>query len=154
MKKTLYLFILLCLPLSIFAGGKAKYVFFFIGDGMGVDHVNGTEMYLAEKEGIIGTEALLFSKFPVMSVATTYSMTNSVTDSSAGGTALSTGEKTYNGAIGVDFDKKPLKTVAERAKSAGNKVGIITSVSIDHATPAAFYAHQPIEICTMRLRMI
>lgn len=143
MKKTLYLFILLCLPLSIFAGGKAKYVFFFIGDGMGVDHVNGTEMYLAEKEGVIGTEALLFSKFPIMSVATTYSMTNSVTDSSAGGTALSTGEKTYNGAIGVDFDKKPLKTVAERAKSAGNKVGIITSVSIDHATPAAFYAHQP-----------
>ena len=94
MKKTLYLFILLFLPLSIFAPGNAKYIFYFIGDGMGVDHVNGTEMYLAEKEGIIGTEALLFSKFPIMSVATSYSMKKSVTDSSAGGTAVSTGEKT------------------------------------------------------------
>ena len=142
MRKSTFL-LLLFLPLVAFAAGKAKYVFFFIGDGMGVDQVNGTEMFLAEKEGFIGTTPLLFTQFPVMSVASTYSKTNSVTDSSAGGTALSTGIKTYNGAIGVDIDKKAVPSVAHRAKKAGSKVGVITSVSVDHATPAAFYAHQP-----------
>lgn len=143
MRKSVVLFLLLCLPLMVFAAGKAKYVFFFIGDGMGVDQVNGTEMFLAEKDGFIGVEPMLFTKFPVMSVASTYSKTNSVTDSSAGGTALATGVKTYNGAIGVDIDKNKIRSVAHRAKDAGKKVGIITSVSVDHATPASFYAHQP-----------
>lgn len=76
---------------------QAKYVFYFIGDGMGVNQVNGTEMYLAEQEGRIGVKSLLFTSFPVASMATTFSATNSVTDSSAAGTALATGAKTYNG---------------------------------------------------------
>lgn len=122
---------------------QAKYVFYFIGDGMGVNQVNGTEMYLAELEGRIGIKPLLFTTFPVAGMATTFSATNSVTDSSAAGTALSTGEKTYNGAIGMDDNKNVLQTVAEKAKKAGRKVGVTTSVSVDHATPAAFYAHQP-----------
>lgn len=122
---------------------QAKYVFYFIGDGMGVNQVNGTEMYLAEQEGRIGVKPLLFTTFPVGTMATTFSATNSVTDSSAAGTALSTGEKTYNGAIGMDDNKNVLQTVAEKAKKAGKKVGVTTSVSVDHATPAAFYAHQP-----------
>lgn len=122
---------------------QAKYVFYFIGDGMGVNQVNGTEMYLAEQEGRIGIKPLLFTTFPVAGMATTFSATNSVTDSSAAGTALSTGEKTYNGAIGMDDNKNVLQTVAEKAKKAGRKVGVTTSVSVDHATPAAFYAHQP-----------
>jgi alkaline phosphatase len=66
-----------------------------------------------------------------------------VTDSAAGGTALATGVKTYNSAIGVDIDKNRIESVAVWAKKAGKKVGIATSVSVDHATPAAFYAHQP-----------
>lgn len=122
---------------------QAKYVFYFIGDGMGVNQVNGTEMYLAEQEGRIGVKPLLFTTFPVASFATTFSATNSVTDSSAAGTALSTGAKTYNGAIGMDDNKEVLQTVAEKAKKAGKKVGVTISVSVDHATPAAFYAHQP-----------
>ena len=122
---------------------QAKYVFYFIGDGMGVNQVNGTEMYLAEQEGRIGVKPLLFTAFPAGTMATTFSATNSVTDSSAAGTALATGEKTYNGAVSMDDDKNVLRTVAERAKKAGRKVGIATSVSVDHATPAAFYAHQP-----------
>lgn len=122
---------------------QAKYVFYFIGDGMGVNQVNGTEMYLAEQEGRIGVKPLLFTTFPVASMATTFSATNSVTDSSAAGTALSTGAKTYNGAIGMDDNKNVLETVAEKAKKAGKRVGVTTSVSVDHATPAAFYAHQP-----------
>ncbi len=122
---------------------QAKYVFYFIGDGMGVNQVNATEMYLAEQEGRIGVKPLLFTTFPVTGVATTFSKTNSVTDSSAAGTALAAGAKTYNGAIGMDDEKQVLQTVAEKAKKAGRKVGITTSVSVDHATPAAFYAHQP-----------
>lgn len=122
---------------------QAKYVFYFIGDGMGVNQVNGAEMYLAEQEGRIGVKPLLFTTFPAGTMATTFSATNSVTDSSAAGTALATGEKTYNGAVSMDDDKNVLSTVAERAKKAGWKVGIATSVSVDHATPAAFYAHQP-----------
>lgn len=142
MRKLIYtLFFVL---ISVVANGQAKYVFYFIGDGMGVNQVNGTEMYNAElQKGRIGTEPLLFTQFPVGTMATTFSATNSVTDSAAAGTALATGKKTYNGAISVDEDRNAIQTVAEKAKRAGKKVGITTSVSVDHATPAAFYAHQP-----------
>ena len=142
MKKLSLLLSFLLLVLSGYAQ-QAKYVFYFIGDGMGVNQVNGTEMYLAEQEGRIGVTPLLFTQFPAVGVATTFSATNSVTDSSAAGTALATGVKTYNGAIGMDDQKNVIQTVAERAKKAGRKVGVTTSVSVDHATPAAFYAHQP-----------
>lgn len=142
MKRLIYVLLFVLLTGAVYAQ-QAKYVFYFIGDGMGVNQVNGTEMYLAEQEGRIGVKPLLFTTFPVASMATTFSTTNSVTDSSAAGTALSTGAKTYNGAIGMDDNKNVLQTVAEKAKKAGKKVGVTTSVSVDHATPAAFYAHQP-----------
>ncbi len=123
---------------------KAKYVFYFIGDGMGINQVNGTEMYLAEKEGRVGIRPLNFTQFPVTNFATTYSKYNAVTCSAAAGTALATGVKTKNGTIGMDsLRQSPLYSVAVAAKKAGRKVGITTSVSVDHATPAAFYAHQP-----------
>lgn len=142
MKRFMYVLIFVLLTGAVNAQ-QAKYVFYFIGDGMGVNQVNGTEMYLAEQEGRIGVKPLLFTTFPVASMATTFSATNSVTDSSAAGTALATGTKTYNGAIGMDDNKNVLQTVAEKAKKAGKKVGVTTSVSVDHATPAAFFAHQP-----------
>lgn len=143
MRRLMYVLLFALLTSGMTHAQQAKYVFYFIGDGMGVNQVNGTEMYLAELEGRIGIKPLLFTTFPVAGMATTFSATNSVTDSSAAGTALSTGEKTYNGAIGMDDNKNVLQTVAERAKKAGKKVGVTTSVSVDHATPAAFYAHQP-----------
>lgn len=143
MRRLMYVLFFALLTSGMTYAQQAKYVFYFIGDGMGVNQVNGTEMYLAELEGRIGIKPLLFTTFPVSGVVTTFSATNSVTDSSAAGTALSTGEKTYNGAIGLDDDKSVLQTVAEKAKKAGRKVGVTTSVSVDHATPAAFYAHQP-----------
>ena len=142
MKRFMYVLLFVLLTGAVNAQ-QAKYVFYFIGDGMGVNQVNGTEMYLAEREGRIGVKPLLFTTFPVASMATTFSATNSVTDSSAAGTALATGTKTYNGAIGMDDNKNVLQTVAEKAKKAGKKVGVTTSVSVDHATPAAFFAHQP-----------
>ena len=143
MKRLMYVLFFVLLTSGMAYAQQAKYVFYFIGDGMGVNQVNGTEMYLAEQEGRIGVKPLLFTSFPVASMATTFSATNSVTDSSAAGTALATGAKTYNGAIGMDDNKSVLQSVAERAKKSGKKVGVTTSVSVDHATPAAFYAHQP-----------
>ena len=121
---------------------QAKYVFYFIGDGMGVNQVQGTEMYLSELKGEIGITPLLFTQFPYTTMATTYSATNGVTDSAAAGTALATGKKTKNGALGVNKDSERVNSVASWAKENGYRVGVSTSVSIDHATPAAFYAHQ------------
>ena len=122
---------------------QAKYVFYFIGDGMGVNHVLGTEMYQAELKGEIGVTPLLFTQFPYATNASTYSATNGVTDSAAAGTALATGHKTKNGALGVTKDLiTGVSSVATWAKESGKRVSISTSVSIDHATPAAFYAHQ------------
>ena len=142
MKRLTYLMLFMLLAV-VAQAQQAKYVFYFIGDGMGLNQVNTTEMYLGEQQGRIGTEPLCFASFPVAGMATTFSASNSITDSSAGGTALATGVKTYNGAIGVDANKERVMSVAERAKRAGKKVGVTTSVSVDHATPAAFYGHQP-----------
>ena len=86
MKRFMYLLFFVLLAGVTYAQ-QAKYVFYFIGDGMGVNQVNGTEMYLAEQEGRIGVKPLLFTQFPAVGVATTFSATNSVTDSSAAGTA-------------------------------------------------------------------
>ena len=132
---------LLMLAISVSAQ-QAKYVFYFIGDGMGVNQVLGTEMYLSELKGEIGVTPLLFTQFPYATTATTFSATNGVTDSAAAGTALATGKKTKNGALGVTKDSERVNSVASWAKENGYRVGVSTSVSIDHATPAAFYAHQ------------
>ena len=88
MKRLMYVLFFVLLTSGMAYAQQAKYVFYFIGDGMGVNQVNGTEMYLAEQEGRIGVKPLLFTSFPVASMATTFSATNSVTDSSAAGTAL------------------------------------------------------------------
>lgn len=129
---------------AVMAQGKVKYVFYFIGDGMGVNQVNVTETYLAALKGHIGFEPILMSSFPVVGLVNTYSGTNGVTDSAAGGTALATGSKTKNGALGLTTDlQTEVNSVAAWAKEAGAAVGVSTSVAIDHATPAAFYAHVP-----------
>lgn len=136
---------LFSIALSGFAQeGVAKYVFFFIGDGMGMNQVSGAEIYLAQKAGENGSKSLLFTQFPYLGLAKTYSYSHPITDSAAGGTALASGIKTKNGTIGMDHTHiLRVETIAERAKKAGRRVGIATSVSVDHATPASFYAHQP-----------
>ena len=115
--------ILACLSILLITVGlqaaKPKYVFYFIGDGMGTNHVLMTEMYLASLEGNVGVKPLCFTQFPVASVSMTWSADRNVTDSPAAGTALATGEKTRNGAIGVDPEGKPLETLAEAAAAAG-----------------------------------
>ncbi len=141
MKKTsLLLILVLCTTLTF---AQAKYIFYFIGDGMGFGVVSLTEDYLAAKDGRHGSKNLVFSNFPVAGFATTYSASNLVTCSSAAGTALACGNKTKNGVIGMNSEAKvSFKSIAQRFKDNGYKVGITTSVSIDHATPGAFYAHQ------------
>lgn len=132
------------LLLLIVATGYAgpKYIFYFIGDGMGPSHVLGTELYLGELKGVIGRpQKLCFTQFPETAFVTTFSASNGVTDSAASGTALSTGTKTNNGHLGVDANSKPLYSVALDAKKNGMAVGIATTVCINHATPGAFYAH-------------
>lgn len=119
-----------------------KYIFYFIGDGMGPSHVLGTELYLGELQGVIGRpQKLCFTQFPESAFVTTYSATNGVTDSAASGTALSTGHKTYNAAIGVGRDTVEVYSVAADLADKGMAIGVATTVPINHATPSAFYAH-------------
>ena len=119
-----------------------KYVFYFIGDGMGLNQVMATQYYLRSCEGELGITPLCFAQFPYTGIATSYSGSSDVTDSAAGGTALATGHKTYNGAIGLDNSGATVTSIAEQAHRYGAKVGVATSVTINHATPASFYAHQ------------
>lgn len=121
---------------------QPKYVFYLILDGCGVNTVNGAEMYQAELQGKIGRVPTLMTQFPVVGVASTFSVSNGVTDSAASGTALASGVKSYNGAMGVDADTIPVYSIASWAKDAGKLVGVGTSVCINHATPGAQYAHQ------------
>lgn len=142
MRKITSLFLLMVLSICWAYAQQAKYVFYFIGDGMGVNQVQGTEIYRAELEGKMGITPLLFTQFPYATVATTNSATNRVTDSAASGTALATGHKTRNSAIGVLKDQKtPVSSVAVWAKNKGCRVGVATNVTVNHATPGAFYAH-------------
>ena len=145
MRKRLFSFFAASLfVLLAMAEGQVKYVFYFIGDGMGVNQINVTETYLAALKGRIGFEPILMTSLPVVGMVNTYSATNGVTDSAAGGTALATGKKTKNGAIGMLEDlQTPCTSIAAWAKQSGKAVGIATNVAITHATPASFYAHQP-----------
>ncbi len=120
---------------------RAKYVFYFIGDGMGFSHISLTEGYLATKAGKIGNDPLCFTQFPVMGMATSFSANKYITCSSAAGTALATGTKTNNGMLGTAPDSSNLEAISYKIHNAGLPVGITTSVTIDHATPGSFYAN-------------
>ena len=120
---------------------KAKYVFLFIGDGMGFSHVALTEAYLAHKQGKMGSEPLQFTQFPVLGMATTYSASNIITCSSAAATALASGIKTNNNTVGIYPDSISVYQITYKLKDLGYKIGIMTSVTIDHATPAGFFGH-------------
>lgn len=122
-------------------GKKVKYIFLFIGDGMGIQHVNTTQVYLDSV--LDNNQKLSFIDFPIQTFFTTYAANQYITCSAAAGTALSTGSKTSIGTLGLNYNHTDtLFSIAKKFKDNGFKVGILTSVSIDHATPAAFYAHQ------------
>ena len=120
---------------------RAKYIFLFIGDGMGMSNVAVAEYYLSNQAGKLGGEQLTMTTFPYFGSAATYSADNNVTCSSASGTAIACGEKTRNGMVGMNQDSVAIKSMAYELKEDGYKIGIITTVPINHATPSAFYAH-------------
>lgn len=127
---------------------QPKYVFFFLGDGMASSQIQATEAYLTTINGGSAKKAvdllkpenrLNMSKMPAAGMQTTYDSFALMTDSASAGTAFACGIKTQSGVIGMDETlAKNVKSVAQLAHESGKKVGIITSVSLDHATPASY----------------
>ena len=169
MKKliSMMLVCLLCLSaLPVFAEEAAaapKYVFLFIGDGMSYPQFQAAADYLGaladddaeqalpsvkydERGGAVldGPVALNFMEFPVAGSAVTFDSCSFAPDSASTATSIATGHKTYSGMINVDeTGAVAFETIAEKLHAQkGWKIGIISSVNINHATPAAFYAHQ------------
>ena len=138
MKKTLLSAFAAAAALTMSAD-DAKYVFYFIGDGMGLGHVNATETY--NRDVLRSDSPILMLTFPVASQARSYSASSPITDSAAAGTALSSGIKTKNSMVGMNPDTVPVNSIAVDFMQAGYAVGVGTTVQADDATPAAWYAH-------------
>ena len=124
------------------------YVFFFIGDGMASAQIHAAEAYLAAtakedaKTGVATAGKLSMSAFPVLGMQTSFANNRFITGSAAAGTALACGQKTNIGVVAMNpAATRSYTSLAEAAKAKGMKVGIVSSVSLDHATPAVFYAH-------------
>ncbi|PRR78995.1 alkaline phosphatase [Clostridium vincentii] len=135
-------------------GKTPKYIFMFIGDGMSFPQIQATQYYKGiEEHGAINAkegnypnpEKLSFMNFPISGTVTTYDSTSVCPDSASTATSLSTGNKTISSVINMDETKtKSYETITEKLKKQlGYKVGIVSSVNIDHATPSAYYAHVP-----------
>lgn len=120
---------------------RADFIFLFIGDGMGHAQTAAAESYISYKAGKLGGEMLTFTGFPYYGMSATHSANKQVTDSAAGGTAIACGEKAKNGMIGMNKDGVATKSMAYELHDEGYNVGIISSVPVNHATPASFYAH-------------
>lgn len=112
---------------------KPMNVIFLIGDGMGLPQITGA-MYMNNNVSV-------FERFKNIGFHKSSASDNLVTDSAAGATALASGIKTYNGAIGVNPRKEPVPTLLEMAEQKQMATGLVASSSITHATPAAFIAH-------------
>ena len=120
-----------------------KYVFMFIGDGMSSPQTNSAQVYNGRNEsGLVELEELTFTQFPVVGLQYTQDSTSFCPDSASTATSLSSGFKTHSGVIGMGVDRvTPGTTIAEMLHDKGWKIGIVSTVTINHATPAAFYAH-------------
>lgn len=119
-----------------------KYVFMFIGDGLGFSQRQFSEYYLQNLKNN-PSKKLRMNAFNVSGINTTHSSNSLITDSAAAGTALSTGFKTNNGVIAQDENGRNVKTLIEAAEEKGMATGIITTTRLTHATPATFASHNP-----------
>lgn len=131
-----------------------KYIFLFIGDGMSYPQIQSTNYYLTALangtsmggDGAVlqHEDALTFLDFPVAGSAQTYDSTSFCPDSASTATSLSTGHKTYSGTINMDeTGTVAYETISEKLKGQKDyKIGVVSSVNLNHATPAAFYCHQ------------
>ncbi|WP_448213946.1 alkaline phosphatase [Colwellia sp. MEBiC06753] len=133
----------LCLAssFSAVATQQPQNIIMVVADGMGPAYTSGYR-YFSDDPATEVIERTIFDKYTIGS-STTYpaAVSGYVTDSAAGATALSTGHKSYNGAIAVDVNKQPLETVLERAKRLGYKTGSVVTSQVNHATPAAYISH-------------
>ncbi|MBU8920291.1 MAG: alkaline phosphatase [Bacteroidales bacterium] len=111
---------------------KPENIILFIGDGMGISHITAARTILG---------SLNIERMKVVGLQSTIPFGGYITDSAASGTAIATGEKTYNGAISVDSEGSPLKTVMEYAEDEGWSTGLVVTCAITHATPAVFISH-------------
>ncbi|NTS78428.1 alkaline phosphatase [Catenovulum sp. SM1970] len=126
---------------SALAQEKPKNIIYLIGDGMGPGYISAYRYYKNQ----VADQTLsptLFDQYLVGTASTRPKDETWVTDSAASATALSTGIKTYNGAVAVDAEQQPLKTLFELAKEQQMRTGLAVTSSVTHATPASFYAHQ------------
>ncbi len=112
---------------------KPLNIIFLIGDGMGLAQIFAASVI---------NGGLTLDLFENIGFLKTSSSDDFITDSAAGATAFSIGQKTYNGAIGLDADSIAQKTLTEQAEEKGLSTGLIATCSVTHATPASFYAHQ------------
>ncbi len=134
-----------------------KYIFLFIGDGMSYPQIQLTNYYQnaasgndsvtvdgEEKTVLKSGNSLAMMNLEVTGSAQTYDSTSFAPDSASTATSIATGHKTWSGSINVSEDfSKEYETIAEKLKAQKNyKIGILSSVNLNHATPAAFYAHQ------------
>ena len=125
------------MALSTFVGiAKPKNIILFIGDGMGEAQIKATEAYFS------GGKKMSFRNFPSQGWMTTHSKDKAITDSAAAATAMATGIKTNNGYVGRDPQAIDQTNIFELYKMYHRLTGIVTTVSISHATPAGFAAHQ------------
>lgn len=115
---------------------KPKNIVLMVGDGMGLAQLSLTQ---SAADYVLA----IFEWFKIIGLSETSSANDYITDSAAGATAFSTGTRTNNGMISVAPDSTALKTIAEEASEQGKTTGLLATCSITHATPAAFYAHQP-----------
>lgn len=112
----------------------ARNIILLIGDGMGVSQVSA---------GLYANDNFLqLESFQHIGLVKTHSAKDLITDSAAGATAMACGQKTYNGVLAMDTAGTPLKTILETVHERGLRTGLIATSTIQHATPAAFYAHQ------------
>ena len=121
-----------------------KYIFLFIGDGMGSAQIQLASDYLGtiEHPDTIKPEKLSFLQFPTTGMVTNYDTTSYIPDSASSGSAIASGKKIPTGAINY-FKDKTFETIAEKLHEKRHyRVGIVSSVNVNHTTPADFYAHQ------------
>ncbi|AOT73186.1 alkaline phosphatase [Geosporobacter ferrireducens] len=130
---------------NTYNGKTPKYVFLFIGDGTSFPQIAAAEMYLGAQKKTTApqTKALDFTNFPATGVAATFDSDSFIPDSASTGTSIASGIKTGNGIINMDPQKQTsVEPITRKLKDKGYKIGVVSSVSIDHATPAVFYANE------------
>jgi alkaline phosphatase len=127
---------------AAFAGSarSAKNVIFIQGDGMGIAHREFIRLATKGHDGELAMDSLRYSGWTHTDPD---DPEQAVTDSAAAATALASGVKTYNGAVGVDVDQRPVPTLLERARAMGKATGVVTTAQVTDASPAAFGAHVP-----------